>query len=103
MIAVKVILQAQPEKAQELEKLLKDIIPSVRHEQGTVTYTLHRSQKDASRFLFYEKYRDQQACDDHMSTPYVQELIKQLDQFLMRAPEIEFFEEIDGFTRKEVY
>jgi quinol monooxygenase YgiN len=99
MIAVKAILQAQPGKEQELQQVLRDFIPSVEAEEGAVTYTLHRAQENPGRFFFYEKYRDQQACNDHMATPYIQEFLKQIEKFLLDAPEVELFEEIGGFTR----
>ena len=99
MIVIKAILQAQPGKEAALEALLKGIIPSVETEKETVVYTLHRAQETVGRFLFYEKYTDQNACDAHLKTPYLQALIKQSQGLVSCAPEIELFEEIAGFSR----
>lgn len=99
MIVVKAIVKAQPGKEQELQKLLEDFIPKVNTEDGTITYTLHRAQEDPCRFFFYEKYRDQQACNDHMATSYLQDLLKKIDGLLADAPCVEMFDEVDGFTR----
>jgi len=99
MIVIKAMLQAKSGMESSLEELLKGIIPSVQTEKDTIVYTLHRSQEHTGRFLFYEKYKDQQACNDHMTTPYLQELLRQCKALLSEPPEIELFEEIAGFTR----
>ena len=45
-------------------------------EQDTMAYVLHRSKENIGQFLFYEKYRDQQALDYHGSTPYLKDLFE---------------------------
>jgi quinol monooxygenase YgiN len=99
MIIVKAILEAQPGKEDELEILLRAIVPKVLAEEGTIGYTLHRALNTPRRFFFYEKYRDQEAFDYHMATYYLQELIKRFDGLLVHAPDLELFEEIAGFNR----
>jgi len=99
MIIVKAILDAQPGKEEELEILLRAIVPKVQAEEGTIEYALHRALKTPGRFFFYEKYRDQEACDYHMATSYLQELIKRFEGLLVHAPDLELFEEIAGFNR----
>jgi quinol monooxygenase YgiN len=99
MIIVKAILDAQPGKEEDLEILLRAIVSKVQAEEGTIEYTLHRALNTPRRFFFYEKYRDQEACDYHMTTSYLQELLKRFEEQLVHVPEVELFEEIAGFSR----
>lgn len=86
----------KPKLGQEvlLETTLKQLFPLVKLEQGTVDYTLHRSTDGSGKYLFYEKYKDQQSLDFHMSTPYLQELFGKLDSLLSEKPELCFYEDI---------
>jgi quinol monooxygenase YgiN len=49
MIVVKAIMQAQPGKEEELQKLLTGLISDVQMEEGTVEYSLHRAQNNPRR------------------------------------------------------
>jgi quinol monooxygenase YgiN len=99
MIVVKAIVQARPGKEEELEDLIRAIVPKVQAEERTIEYTIHRAQNIPGRFFFYEKYLDQDACDSHMATPYLQELLARFEDLLATAPDVEIFEVIDGFSR----
>ena len=67
-------LKAKSGEEEKMEKALVDIIPKVEQEEGTLMYTLHKSQKDPTVFLFYEKYTDKEALKFHSATPYFAEL-----------------------------
>ena len=87
-------LKAKNGEEAKVEEALRGMVLKVQQEEGTLAYTLHRSQKDASQFLFYEKYRDGQALKAHSSTPYFKELFATLGPLLDGAPEIEMYDEI---------
>ena len=87
-------LKAKSGEEEKMEKALVDIIPKVEQEDGTLMYTLHRSQKDPTVFLFYEKYADKDALKYHSSTPYFKELFGTLSPLLDGAPEIEMYDEV---------
>ncbi len=59
-----------------------------------LAYTLHRSQKDPSLFLLYEKYKDKDALSYHSSTPYFKELFNVVGPLLDGTPGIEMYDEI---------
>ncbi|MDY6934071.1 MAG: putative quinol monooxygenase [Spirochaetota bacterium] len=94
MIVVIAVLQAQTGKEIEMENALKEIIPKVESEKGTMAYILHRSQSEPGTFMFYEKYIDNAAFEYHSSTPHFQELFGKIGPLLAGAPRIEMFEEI---------
>jgi quinol monooxygenase YgiN len=99
MIILKAVLQAKKGKEKELEKELKAMIPLVQAEPGALVYTLHRSEKDPCRFMFYEKYADRAALDFHRSTPYLKNLFTKIDPLLENKSDAELFEELAGITR----
>ena len=87
-------LKAKAGEETNMEEALRGMVAKVAQEQGTLTYTLHRSQQDPSVFLFYEKYRDAAALKAHSSTPYFKELFDALKPLLDGAPEIEMYDEL---------
>jgi quinol monooxygenase YgiN len=87
-------LKAKSGEEATMEEALRDMVAKVAQEEGTLTYTLHRSQKDPGLFLFYEKYVDGQALKAHSSTPYFKEFFGALKSMLDGAPEIEMYDEL---------
>ena len=75
------------------------MVGKVGQEEGTLAYTLHRSRKDATVFLFYEKYKDKDALSFHSSTPYFKEMFGAIGPLLDRDPEIDMYNEIAGLNR----
>ena len=92
-------LKAKKGEEEKMEKTLKGIIPDVEKEEGTLIYTLHRSQADPGVFLFYEKYKDADALTYHSSTPHFKSLFGKIMPLLEGQPEIEMYEEIDGIKK----
>ena len=87
-------LKAKSGEEEKMEEALRGMVAKVAQEEGTLTYTLHRSQKDPSLFLFYEKYVDDAALKTHSSTPYFKELFGALQSMLYGAPKIEMYDEL---------
>ena len=91
-------IKALPGKEGEMEKALLDMIPKVKEEPGTLTYTLHRDQSDPCVFLFYEKYKDMDALVAHSSTPYFKALFKTIKPLMDGTPEITMYHELAGIN-----
>ncbi|MBU1170708.1 MAG: antibiotic biosynthesis monooxygenase [Proteobacteria bacterium] len=85
-------------KEADMEKALLDMIPLVKEEVGTITYTLHKDQNNPRVFLFYEKYTDLDALVAHSSTEYFKALFKTLKPMLDGKPEISMFTELAGIS-----
>jgi len=94
MIVVVAVFQARAGKEKELEDKLKAVVPKVRQESGTLVYVLHRSQQDAGRFLFYEKYRDMEALAVHGASLHLAELLGAVAPLVQGEPVIELYEEV---------
>ena len=92
-------LKAKSGSEDQMEQAIREILPEVEKEEGTLVYTLHRSQKDPSIFLFYEKYTDADALTAHSSTPHFQALFGVLGPLLDGAPEIDMYDEVAGINK----
>jgi quinol monooxygenase YgiN len=99
MIVVSCILNAKRGKEKELEETLRTMFPPTRNEAGVLTYVLHRSAADPCKFLFYERYRDKEALDQHMATPHFRDSSAIVNELLAQEPLAEFYEEIDAIRR----
>jgi len=91
-------LKAKQEQAEAMEKALREMVKQVETEAGTLVYTLHRSQTEPNLFMFYEKYRDGEALQEHSSTPHFKALFDTLKPMLDGQPEIEMYEEVAGLN-----
>ena len=87
-------LKAKSGKEAEVEKTLKEMVGKVRGEEGTLAYTLHKSKKDPSVFMFYEKYKDKEALNFHSSTPHFKEMFGILAPLLEGQSEIDVYDEL---------
>jgi quinol monooxygenase YgiN len=87
-------MKAKKGSEQEFEAALRDMVSKVASEEGTIAYTLHRSLGDATEFLFYEKYKDQEAFARHSETAHFKELMGIVAPLLDGAPSVELFEEL---------
>lgn len=96
MIIITAVIQAKKGKEEEVAGALRGMIPKVRAEAGAIAYVLHRSTTNPGKFFFYERYKDQAAFDYHGSTPYFRDLFKKIRDLIVDAPEVEFYEELDG-------
>jgi quinol monooxygenase YgiN len=97
MIVVSARLKVRPDAAEEVEKQFRMLIEYVRNEEpGTLLYLFHRAQDDASRFLFYERYQDNEALAKHSSSARFQQVFAKVAPLLEEPPVIELYDEIAG-------
>ena len=89
-------IKAAAGKESSMEEALRAVVAKVAQEEGTLVYTLHRSQNDPTEFLLYEKYTDADAFKHHASTPYFKELFVTLQPLLDGSPQIEMYSEVVG-------
>lgn len=100
MLIVVARMNAQAGKEEEMENALRDIIPKVESEEGTLSYVLHRMKKKPQNFLMYEKYRDREALAFHSSTPYFAELFGKIAPLMDGDPIIEVYEALSSIKEK---
>jgi len=81
-------LMARPDKIEDTKAFLLSLIDRTRAEAGCVDYHLHQSDDDPASFSFYENWTSRAALDEHMETPYLQELVARKDEFFAAEPDI---------------
>ena len=94
MVVVVAKIKAKAGEEGKVEKALRDVLPKVREEEGTLSYTLSKSQSDPSMFLVLEKYKDMDAFVFHSSTPYLAEMFVDITPLLDGDLSVELFDEI---------
>jgi len=87
-------ITAKEEETAMVEKTLIEMVAKVEQEEGTLSYTLHKSLKNPQEFLLYESYKDQDSFTFHSKTPYFGELVKTLNPLLAKPLEIELYQEL---------
>ncbi len=94
MVVVVAKIKAKAGEEGKIEQALRDAIPKVRTEEGTLSYTLSKAQSDPSLFLVLEKYKDMDAFMFHSSQDYVMEMIMAISPLLDGDLLVEMFDEI---------
>ena len=94
MVAVIAKIRVKEGKADDMVQLLKDIIPSVKQEEGTLYYTVNRDRTDPNLVVVVEKYKDDQAFGAHSSTPYLAELFGKAQALVEGDMELMMMDEV---------
>lgn len=92
-------LKAKKGAEEAMENVLRDAVKNVETEEGTLAYTLHRSQSDPGTFLFYEKYKDGEALKTHSSTSHFKAMFGALKDLVEGQAEIEMYTELAALNR----
>ena len=88
-------LKVKPGSEAAFEEAAKEMIATVRSaEPGTLTYILHKSEKDPTEFIYYEVYQDQAAFDSHGKTDHMKAFGGKIGALLAGRPEITMLTEI---------
>ncbi len=94
MIVISAMLKAAEGKGDDLEREFQKLAPKVLKDPGVIAYAVHRSLREPSRFLVYEKYETEEALKVHSSTPHFREFSRAIASMLEGRPEIGQYREI---------
>jgi len=95
MIGVTAKLTIAPGKEAAFEETAKALVAKVNaNEPGCLMYELYKSSKDASVYIFIEKYTDQAALDAHGKTEYFLAAQAPLGACLAGPPDIQVYEAV---------
>ncbi|MBI3805481.1 MAG: antibiotic biosynthesis monooxygenase [Nitrospirae bacterium] len=100
-LTVIVQAKAKPGKEAALEKAWRAIIAPTYNEPGCLRYLLHRAVEDPALFISIERWASKEAIDQHMATPHIQSLLKQVPDLVAGVPQIQIFESLsEGRSEK---
>lgn len=81
-------IHVQDGKEQEAITLLKELVVATRAEAGCLRYELLQSSVTETEFVLLEEWQDEDAFNQHMNTPQVQEALLEGGMFLTNPPDI---------------
>lgn len=85
---------ARPDRAADLEQLLRTLIAPTRKESGCRQYALWRHQDDPARFTFVERWESEAALAAHMETRHIANLISRVDALIAAPISLEKYGEL---------
>jgi quinol monooxygenase YgiN len=85
---------AKPNKVEKLVDALAQLIPLSRKEAGCIRYEMHRSTNNPDVVFFIERFKNQEAFDSHLNTPYVKNFVANEMPLLVDNLELKFYHEI---------
>jgi quinol monooxygenase YgiN len=85
-IVVVVAMKVQEGKADELIAAFEPCIEATRQEEGNLGYALHRNTGDPNHFVMIEQWRSQADIDEHMTKPYLADLMKATGSMIAEPP-----------------
>lgn len=85
-VTITVTLKAKPGGEAGLKKVLTELIAPSRGETGCLTYDMLQSEDDPQRFLLYMTWRDEEAFQRHVQSPWVQDFDRIQAELLLDEP-----------------
>ncbi|MFG0515628.1 putative quinol monooxygenase [Kluyvera intermedia] len=96
MISIIAVLKAKTGKVDELREALKVLILPTRQEPGNTDYTLFQLRDEPEVFYMRESWRDQAALEEHISLPYFQTFIGQIDSLLAEPLRLDYLTPVEA-------
>lgn len=84
--------EAKPGKEDELKAVLSSLVTPSLQEEGCVTYVLHQSQDEPTKFMFYENWSSKEALMQHGQTPHIIAWRAKRDELLIEPNQASFWE-----------
>ncbi len=75
-------LKAKQGKEKELKDLLRNLIKPSRQEPGCISYELLVNKDNPGEFTFVEKWKDDNALNEHFETEHIKAALKKLPELL---------------------
>jgi len=94
MLSVIAKLPIKEGKMEEIIQAFKELMVQVAKEEGTVAYTINRSQATPNTLVVMERYKDKSALDAHSSSPHFKAFLPKSGALMAGRPEITVLEEI---------
>lgn len=94
MVAIVTKLKAKSGEEGKVEQALRDALPKVRAEEGTLVYSLHKKLDDPTTLMVFEKFKDMDALLAHGAAPYVKDMLDTITPLLGEDMSLELYDEI---------
>jgi quinol monooxygenase YgiN len=101
MIVIHAVFPIDPEKREEAEKLVQDLVEASNEEDGMIEYRAAWDVSDPNVLRFAEQYEDEAAFAAHGETDHFQEFEAALPGLLAGEPTVTQFE-VESATELEL-
>ncbi len=85
-------ISIKPEFIPRILEASKDLIAQTRQEAGCLFYNFYQSTENPSDFIFYEKFKNQEAIQKHNETDYVKKFLLVVKESSQIDVEIDIFD-----------
>jgi len=92
MIVIRATVPIDPEKRDEAERLIENLVEQSQQEAGVFTYQAAADVEDPNVFRFFEHYEDEDAFDAHAASQHFLEFQRALPELLDGEPDSKKFE-----------
>lgn len=89
MKIINVALVVKPELKADYEAFIAELVAGSAKEAGNVSYAHFKKLGSDNEYEIIEHWRDQAAVEFHNETPHFQKFLAQVNDYLVKAPEIE--------------
>lgn len=83
---IMLMVDAKPGTQEEFKKLYHAAMPEFRKEPGVIAYQLSQLKNDETKFVTYEKFRNDDAFQYHLKIPAVEPVIRYLRTSIKKPP-----------------
>ncbi len=81
-------------REKDLEAQFRMVIPPTHEEKGCIKYAFHKSLSDPQAYVMVERWTSKEALDQHLASPHVQTLFKNIADLVQAPPIIQVLESI---------
>jgi quinol monooxygenase YgiN len=85
------LLNARPDKTEELNSLLTSLLEPTRQESGCSRFELLRNRETPTEFAIISQWHNQQAVQDHIGTGHAQRAMSRLPELLAAPLDLRFY------------
>ncbi len=90
-----ITLKCQDGAAETFRRVLAEIAPDSRAEEGNIAFVTHESLEEDNVFLVYESYVDERAYEAHLATPGYQRVAAELFPLVVER-DVRAYAPLDG-------
>lgn len=85
-MTILLFVDSQPGTEAEFKAIYHEAMPQFRSERGVINYQLSELEADSTRFVTYEKFRNEAAFQYHLAFPPIQPVIAYLNTSIRKQP-----------------
>ncbi|WP_223068909.1 putative quinol monooxygenase [Paenibacillus caui] len=92
MIIIHAFLSIKPSMRDEFLEQADVLVQKSRAEAGNISYALFEAAEEENAFVVLEKWKDQDAVNEHNGTAHFVGFFQKADAYLAKPPKVELYE-----------